>query len=59
MILAAVSIFLMFLGSCRGLTSSNSPTPPSNYVMTITGTLQSNTDVTESTTVDLAVSPTT
>jgi hypothetical protein len=46
------------LGSCRGLTSATSPTPAGDYVITITGTLLSNTTVTESTTVDLAVGPT-
>jgi Beta-propeller repeat/Abnormal spindle-like microcephaly-assoc'd, ASPM-SPD-2-Hydin len=58
MILAALSVLLLLLGSCRGLTSANSPTPTGNYVITITGTMQSNTTVTESTTVDLAISPT-
>jgi hypothetical protein len=59
LILAMMVVFLALLGSCRGLTSSTSPTPPGPYVITITGTLQSNTDVTQSTTVDLAVGPTT
>jgi hypothetical protein len=58
MILATLCSLLLLLGGCRGLTSSNSPTPTGNYIMTITGTLQSNTNVTESTTVDLAISPT-
>jgi hypothetical protein len=59
LILAIMLVFLALLGSCRGLTSATSPTPPGPYVITITGTLQSNTDVTQSTTVDLAVGPTT
>ncbi|HXJ96266.1 MAG TPA: SBBP repeat-containing protein [Terriglobia bacterium] len=58
-ILATMLVFLTLLGSCRGLTSATSPTPPGPYAITITGTLQSNTDVTSSTSVLLAVGPTT
>jgi len=57
-IVATLAMLLLLLGSCRGLTSATSPTPTGNYVITITGTLNSNTTVTESTTIDLAVSPT-
>ncbi len=59
LVLAALCSLLLFLGSCRGLTSSTSPTPGGTYVLTITGTLQSNSDVTVSTTATLAVGPTT
>jgi len=59
LILAMMFVFLALLGSCRGLTSATSATPPGPYVITITGTLKSNTVVTASTTVDLAVGPTT
>jgi hypothetical protein len=58
MILAALTVLLALLGSCRGLTSATSPTPAGDYVITVTGTLLSNSTVTESTTVDLAVGPT-
>jgi len=50
-----VLLFLLLLGSCRGITTSTAPTPTGNYIITITGTLNSNTAVQETTTVDLAI----
>ncbi|HEY6293553.1 MAG TPA: SBBP repeat-containing protein [Terriglobia bacterium] len=48
-------LLLLLLGSCRGTTSSTAPTPTGNYIITITGSLNSNTAVQETTTVDLAI----
>lgn len=42
----------LFLGACRG---TYAPTLTGNYIITITGTLNSNKTVQESTTVGLAV----
>jgi hypothetical protein len=49
---------LFLFASCRGV-GAGAPTPSGNYSITVTGTLQSNTTVTESTIVNLAVTPTT
>ncbi|HEV3279964.1 MAG TPA: SBBP repeat-containing protein, partial [Terriglobia bacterium] len=49
---------LLCLGGCRGIYAT-APTPSGNYIITITGTLNSNTTVQQTTTVDLAVNPTT
>ena len=46
---------LLLLGACRGISSTTSPTPTGNFIITITGTLNSNTAVQETTTVDLAI----
>jgi hypothetical protein len=52
-------LFGMFiLASCRGV-GAGAPTPSGTAFITVTGTLQSNTAVTESTIIDLAVTPTT
>lgn len=51
---ALLLLSLLFLGACRG-TYATAPTPTGNYIITITGTLNSNNTVQESTTVDLAV----
>ncbi|HEV2424941.1 MAG TPA: SBBP repeat-containing protein [Terriglobia bacterium] len=52
--LALMLLSLMFLGACRGVYAT-APTPTGNYIITITGTLNSNNTVQESTTVDLAI----
>jgi hypothetical protein len=57
-VLAALCVWLVLLGSCRGLTSATSPTPGGSYPLTVTGTLQSNSDVAESGSMVLAVGPT-
>ncbi len=45
---------MLSLASCRG-TYATAPTPTGNYIITITGTLNSNDTVQETTTIDLAV----
>lgn len=52
--LVLMLLSLLFLGACRG-TYATAPTPTGNYIITITGTLNSNNTVQESTTVDLAI----
>jgi hypothetical protein len=53
-----VLVVLMFVfGSCRGI-GPGEPTPSGTYFITVTGTMNANTAVTESTVVDLQVTPT-
>jgi hypothetical protein len=50
-----VLLSLLLLAACRSVTTSTGPTPTGNFIITITGTLNSNTAVQETTTVDLAI----
>jgi beta-propeller repeat-containing protein/HYDIN/CFA65/VesB family protein/centrosomal CEP192-like protein len=55
-LLAVLLCILLFLASCRGVSPvSSSSTPIGNYIITITGTLSSNTAVSITSTVDLSV----
>jgi len=54
LVLGILLVFLWLLG-CRGISSNTSPTPTGNYIITVMGTLNSNTTVQETTTVDLSV----
>ena len=54
-VLGLLLLSLLLLGACRGISSQTSPTPTGNYIITITGTLNSNTAVQETTTVDLSI----
>ncbi len=55
-VLAVLLCILLFLASCRGVSPvSSSSTPIGNYIITITGTLSSNTAVSITSTVDLSV----
>ena len=54
-VLGLVLLGLLLLGACRGINSSTSPTPTGNFIITITGTLNSNTAIQETTTVDLSI----
>lgn len=53
-VVSLLLLTLLLLGACRGIYAT-APTSTGNYIITITGTLNSNSTVTESTTVDLAV----
>jgi hypothetical protein len=55
--IALLLLSLLCLGACRGVYAT-APTPSGNYIITITGTLNSNSTVQEQTTIDLAVTPT-
>jgi len=53
--LAAALVLALLLGGCRSAATAVTGTPPGNYTVTITGTLNSNTAVVRSTIVNLAV----
>jgi len=55
LVVAALLLPLLLLGSCRNINSATSPTSTGNYIITITGTLGSNAAVQVTTTVDLSV----
>lgn len=56
LVLGVLLVSALLLGACRGINSATSPTPTGNYIITITGTLNSNpAGVQVTTTVDLAV----
>ncbi len=52
--MALLFLSLICLTGCRGIYAT-APTPTGNYIITITGTLNSNSTVQETTTIDLAV----
>jgi hypothetical protein len=54
--LSLVLALATLLGSCRGVYSLGG-TPAGSYIITVNGTLSSNTTVVRTTTVDLAVTP--
>ncbi|MGH9446941.1 MAG: choice-of-anchor D domain-containing protein, partial [Terriglobia bacterium] len=51
-------VLLLLFASCRGV-GSGAPTPSGDFFVTVTGTMNANTNVVENTVVDLAVTPTT
>jgi Beta-propeller repeat/Cep192 domain 4/HYDIN/CFA65/VesB-like, Ig-like domain len=55
MAISVILALLLLLGSCRGINTATAPTATGNYIITITGTLNSNSSITKTTTVDLAV----
>ena len=54
-VLGGFLLSLLLLAACRGISPSTSPTPTGNSIVTITGTLNSNTAVQVTTTVDLTI----
>jgi hypothetical protein len=58
LVFGALLFALLLSASCRGV-GAGAPTPSGNYIITVEGALQANTAVTVTTTVDLAVTPTT
>ena len=52
--MALLVLSLLCLAGCRGIYATG-PTPTGNYIITVTGTLNSNTTVQETTTIDLAI----